>query len=237
MQKLVGIVGPTGSGKTALAVALAELFAGELVSADAKQVYRGMDIGTNKERELPVPQHLLDWKDPGEKVTAAEFQAKAYEAIDDIAQRGHLPLLVGGSMLYAEAVMNGYLFTDQGKSRAQKPHYQVLKLAPLLDREILRERLAGRTEEWLKEGLLKEIQHLLYSGVSRAWLEQCGLEYRYFTRHVLGELSLEEASRLTNISLNQYVKRQYTWWRRHTDIHWVENVAEAAQLVRTFLTT
>jgi tRNA dimethylallyltransferase len=231
---LISIIGPTGSGKTTLAEALALSFSGELVSCDAKQVYRGMDIGTNKEKVLKVPQHLVDIKEPGEKITVAEYQELAYATIEDIQRRGKLPILVGGSMLYAEAVMNGYLFEGE-KSTAQEPHYKVLKLSPLVPRGELRERQKHVTAKWLKSGLLLEIQGLLYRGVSPDWLDACGLEYRYFTQHLKGEIGLEEATYKTNMSLGQYIKRQEIWWRRHDDIHFIQSEKEARALVSTFL--
>jgi tRNA dimethylallyltransferase len=108
---LVGIVGPTAVGKTALSVRLAEVVGGEIVSADSRQVYRGMDIGTAKatpkERER-VPHHLLDVVDPDEVLSLAQYQELAYAAIDGILARGHIPLLVGGTGQYAMAVVEGW---------------------------------------------------------------------------------------------------------------------------------
>lgn len=234
MQKLIAIVGPTASGKTALATQLALHFNGELVSADAKQVFRGMDIGTAKEKNLPVLQHLLDIREPGERIAVGEYQTLAYVAIDEILARGKQPFLVGGSGLYAEAVTHGYRFGGAGQKQAE-PRYQVLELALEVDREELCQRLAHRTQKWLEQGLLAEIQGLLDKGVRRQWLDSCGLEYRYFTAHLLGELSLQQASQQTNQALNQFVKRQYTWWRRHPELVWVRDLAEAEGRVKEFL--
>lgn len=107
---LVAIVGPTAVGKTELSLALARAFDGEIVSADSRQVYRGMDVGTAKptpaERQN-IPHHLLDLVDPGEPFTLAQYQQLAYAAIEDIAARGRVPLLVGGSGLYIRAVLDG----------------------------------------------------------------------------------------------------------------------------------
>lgn len=237
LPKIIAVVGPTGTGKTALAEALALSVGGELVSCDAKQVYCGMDIGTNKEKHLNVPQHLLDIKEPGERVTVAEYQVLAYRVIDELLAQGKVPVLVGGSMLYAEAVMNGYVFSESGKSTAQLPRYTVLALAPQVDRAELKQRLAVRTQAWIKAGLLAEIRGLLAAGVPAEWLKKCGLEYRYVTEYIEGDLTEAEAIRLTNISLNQYVKRQYTWWRRRADLHWVSSPAEAKSLGKEFLET
>ena len=108
---LLVIVGPTASGKTALSVELAEALGGEIVSADSRQIYRGMDIGTAKatagERGR-VPHHLLDIVDPDQVLTLAEYQALAYRAIDAIAAAGHLPMLVGGTGQYVAAVLEGW---------------------------------------------------------------------------------------------------------------------------------
>lgn len=229
---LVAIIGPTGTGKTALAEGLALEFKGELVSADSKQVYKGMDIGTAKEKNLKVPQHLIDLINPGERITVGQFQKLAFQTIDEILTRQNLPILVGCSMLYSEAVMEGYQFG--GKDQKQKkPRYRVLKLGIAWEREVLLRRIDQRTSTWVEAGLLGEIQRLLNQGVEPNWLEQCGQEYRFFTRHLLGQISLEEAIRLTNISLHQYVKRQYTWWRRsnNQDVKWIKNLAEAADIL------
>ncbi len=108
--KIIVILGPTASGKTKLAVKLAEEFNGEIVSADSRQVYRGMDIGTGKDlREYKnVLYHMIDVADPSEEFSLAHYQKLAYSAIDDVLQRGKLPIIVGGSGLYLQAVVDGY---------------------------------------------------------------------------------------------------------------------------------
>ena len=111
MNRLVAIVGPTGIGKSQLALGQAKTFDGEIVSADSRQVYRHMDIGTSKpsSQELSlVPHHLINIVNPGEDFSLAQYQEKAYRAIDDIQQRNKLPLLVGGSGLYVWSVLEGW---------------------------------------------------------------------------------------------------------------------------------
>jgi tRNA dimethylallyltransferase len=108
---LLVIVGPTAVGKTALSLHLAEAYNGEIVSADSRSFYRGMDIGTAKptpEELARVPHHLIDIADPDETVGVAEYQDLAYAAIDDIHARGKLPLLVGGTGQYVQAVIEGW---------------------------------------------------------------------------------------------------------------------------------
>src|SRR3990172_5643002 len=107
---LVLIIGPTAVGKTELAIQLAERLGGEIVSADSRQVYRGMDIGTAKptrEEQARVPHHLIDLVNPDENFSLADYQRLAYETIGAIHARGNVPFLVGGSGLYVRAVLEG----------------------------------------------------------------------------------------------------------------------------------
>jgi len=108
---LLVIVGPTAVGKTALALRLGKALGGEVVSADSRQVYRGMDIGTAKptaEERARIPHHLMNIRDPDEPLSLAEYQALAYRAIDDSLARGKLPMLVGGTGQYVHAVAEGW---------------------------------------------------------------------------------------------------------------------------------
>ncbi len=107
---LLAVVGPTAAGKTEFALRLGEEFDGEIVSADSRQIYRGMDIGTAKPtpaERTRVPHHLIDIVNPDEEFTVAEYQARAYAAIRDLFARGKQPLLVGGTGLYIRAVVQG----------------------------------------------------------------------------------------------------------------------------------
>lgn len=110
---LVVVVGPTASGKSALAMRIAQKHNGEIIASDSRTIYRGMDIGTAKptpEDQQLVPHHLIDVRDPDESFSAAEFKAMALKAIDDIASRGKLPVMVGGTGLYVDAVIFDYHF-------------------------------------------------------------------------------------------------------------------------------
>lgn len=115
LPKLIVILGTTACGKSGLGVELARHVGGEIVSADSRQVYRGLDLGTGKVTEAEmggVPHHLLDVVEPNESYSVAQFQKDAYAAIDDILARGKVPLLVGGTGLYVRAVAEGYTFRD-----------------------------------------------------------------------------------------------------------------------------
>ncbi len=108
---LIAIIGPTAVGKTDLSLIIAERFDGEVVSADSRQIYQHMNIGTAKatqEERSRVRHHLIDIVEPDERITLASYQKQAYQAIDNILQRNKLPLLVGGTGLYIRAVLEGW---------------------------------------------------------------------------------------------------------------------------------
>jgi tRNA dimethylallyltransferase len=129
-NKIVVILGPTSSGKTRLAVKLAGFFNGEIVSADSRQVYKGMDVGTGKDLAEygQIPHHLIDVVSPKKQFTLADYQKKTYKAIDKILKKGKLPFLVGGSGLYLQSIIDGYLLT---KARPQKSLREFLNFLTL----------------------------------------------------------------------------------------------------------
>lgn len=119
MNKIVAVVGPTASGKTALAVELAKRFNGEVISADSMQVYKGMDIATAKpdENEMSgIPHHLISIISPDEEFSVSIFKTLAEKAIEDISSRGKLPIIAGGTGLYIDAVLNNTTFLDNTKN-------------------------------------------------------------------------------------------------------------------------
>ena len=141
--KLVVITGPTASGKTALGVALARRFGGEVVSADSMQIYRGMDIGTAKptpEEMQGVPHHMIDIADPTENYSVSRYAEEASACVDDILARGKLPIVVGGSGLYIDSLIAGRTFADGTADTA------------------LRQELSERYDEIGGEGLLGELR-------------------------------------------------------------------------------
>ncbi len=131
---LVAIVGPTASGKTALALELAVACGGEIISADSRQVYRGMDIGTAKatpEQRRRVPHHAIDLVDPAEPFSLAEYQALVMPLIDEIAARGRLPLLVGGTGQYLAAVLLGWEIPRVAPDHARREQLAALGASTL----------------------------------------------------------------------------------------------------------
>ncbi len=139
MTRVVAVVGPTAAGKSALSIALAHALGGEVVNADSMQLYRGMDIGTAKlsvAERGGVPHHLLDVWDVTEPASVAEYQRLARAAVDDIAARGKVPLLVGGSGLYVRAVLEEFEFpgTDAAIRARLEEELAAVGPAPLFDR-------------------------------------------------------------------------------------------------------
>jgi tRNA dimethylallyltransferase len=297
LAKLVVVAGPTASGKSALGIRLAREFHGEIVSADSRQVYRGLDIGSAKvtpEEQKLAPHHLLDVADPQEVYTVARFQQAAIAAIDDILARGRQPLLVGGSPHYIQAVVDhldippippqpalraqlearpladllselerldpvsagsidrqnprrvmralevclvtGQPFSSQ--RRVAAPLYTCLMLAIDWPRPELYARIDQRVDERMRQGMVEEVRRLLQQGLTHERLEAFGLEYRFISRLLRGELSSEAVmvERL-KFAIHDFTRRQLTWLRRDQRLIWIDGhrLASASEIVAHFL--
>jgi len=138
--KVVVIIGPTASGKTALAVKLAAHFESEIVSADSRQVFRGLDIGTGKDLAeyvlsgQTIPFHLIDVCEPMEEYNLARYQREASEAIEKIIVKGKLPLLVGGSGLYLQALVDGYVLSSATPNKDERAKLEQLSAIELYEK-------------------------------------------------------------------------------------------------------
>ncbi len=133
-KKIITILGPTASGKSSLGIALAREFDGEIASADSRQVYRGLDIGTGKvtpDEQRLVPHHLLDVVEPMEDFSVAHFQKLAFAAIDDIIKRGKLPFLAGGTALYIYAIVDNYNLSDVGANPQRRKELEKMSVDEL----------------------------------------------------------------------------------------------------------
>lgn len=135
-KRVLAVVGATASGKSALGEALALRFNGEIISADSRQVYRSLDLGTGKEK-LPVTQHCIDIADPGERVTVVDWKRQAESAISDIHKRGKVPIVVGGSGLYVDALLDNFSFAPEDETGEVRSELETLTT------EALQERLRG----------------------------------------------------------------------------------------------
>lgn len=231
-KPIITILGPTATGKTHVAVRLTAELGGEIVSADSRQVYRRMDIGTGKDiREYeyngaPVPYHLIDIVEPGVKYNVFQYQQAAFRAIQDIQQRDKQVVLCGGSGMYIEAVLQGYRFKFQDEGQIFSDPVNSILFGLRGDRDLIRTRITQRLEARLQEGMVEEIQSLLNEGVEAEKLIRYGLEYKFVTLYLLGEISYDEMFTQLNTAIHQFSKRQMTWFRRMErlsfDIHWID---------------
>ena len=291
--KLVVIEGTNASGKSGLGVALAAHYGGEVVSADSRQVFRGLDLGSGKitpEEMQGVRHHLIDIAEPNEFFSMHDFQRLAYEAVDDVRARGRTPFLVGGTGLYVASVTDGYVMSDtepdleyrayletmdtpklyemlrelrpemeideKNRNRVMRqlekihdgddhsapnaPRYDCLKLGVTWPRPVLRARIDERLDRRLEQGMIEEVQGLLDRGASVEFLKKLGLEYRFITQYLIGEIpDRNEMVELLRTAITQFAKRQTTWFRRDKDIQWLDMAgdpfAEACEKIDRFL--
>ncbi len=282
---LITVLGPTAVGKTAFASHLAIDLNAEIISADSRQIFRGMDIGTGKDledyriKDQVIPSHLIDIVDPGTEYNVFQFQRDFGTAYDSIVSRGKIPLMCGGTGLYLESVLLGYnleeapvnrslrqeldkLSTDELVSRLsilrhlhnttdildrgrltraieieihkksyknQQPKNDFIDhpvIGIRFERKIIRERITARLNHRLNEGLIDEVRQLLKNGVSVDQMKLYGLEYKYVTSYISGELTYSQMFSLLNTAIHQFAKRQMTWFRRMESkgirIFWLE---------------
>lgn len=284
---LVCILGPTASGKTKYAVHTARTFnrlmnrerCAEIISADSRQVYRGMDIGTGKDLSEygEIPYHMTDIAEAGTKYNIYQYQKDFEKVYSEIKSRGGIPVLCGGSGLYIESVTRGYSLPDvpenrdlrrelekedtetlirmlsdlkplhnstdfdtrkrlvraieiaryekiHGVSRTENLPKNTYYIGTLVDREERNRRIDIRLEQRLKEGMVEEVSRLLASGIPAEDLIYYGLEYKFITLYLLGELDYAQMKKLLGTAIHQFAKRQMTWFRgmerKGLKIHW-----------------
>lgn len=229
--RLVCVLGPTASGKTRYAVKLAKELDGEIISADSRQVFRGMDIGTGKDLAdyKGVPYHLIDILPAGAEYNVYQFQQDFQKAWEEIRSRGKVPILCGGTGLYISAVTRGYNWGGEKKPLSQMRDDSATDcffIGTLVSREERNRRIDARLDQRLQEGLPQEIEALLKSGVPSERLISYGLEYKYVTEYILGDRSYEDMREKLAIAIHQFAKRQMTWFRSMersgVKIHWVQ---------------
>ena len=283
--ELITIIGPTASGKTAFAAALAARLDTEIISGDSRQVYRSMDIGTGKDLAdyvvdgKQIPYHLIDICNPGDKYNVFEYQHDFHKAFEEIRKKGKLPILCGGTGMYIESVLRGFKLLDvpqnpslreslKGKSLVELEQilasYKVLhnktdvdsaqrairaieieefykteapdkrEYAPInsliigvdIDRELRREKISRRLRARLDEGMVDEVRAILATGVKPGDLIYYGLEYKFLTLYIIGQLTYDEMVSQLEIAIHQFAKRQMTWFRgmerRGLHIHWLD---------------
>ena len=212
MTKIIVVAGPTATGKTALALRLAQHYGGEIISADSMQVYKTLDIATAKpsKAELAaVPHHLIDILEPTEEFSAYQFVAFAKTAIADITARGKLPVICGGTGLYIHSLLDGFSFKDDTPN--SPTDYQSLKLAlNYSSRALLYDKINARVDEMFAAGLADEARYALSLGLPAS---AQAIGYKELALYFEGKQSLEEAKALIKQKTRNYAKRQLTWFR------------------------
>lgn len=269
--RLLVITGPTASGKTSRAVDVAKKIDGEIISADSRQIYRGMDIGTGKDliEYENIPYHLIDICRAGYKYNLYEYLRDFKHSYDNISQRGKFPILCGGTGQYVESVLNGLQLPEVPENKdlrdslkdkslkeltsilssmktlhnvtdvdsckrairaieiqtyyqehpeqsiniSPKPIEDAVIVAIDIDRENRRSRISHRLRSRLEEGMIDEVKRLIDSGVAPDDLIYYGLEYKFVTKYILGELTYESMYSELEIAIHQFAKRQMTWFR------------------------
>jgi tRNA dimethylallyltransferase len=274
-RTIIVVAGPTASGKSDFAVELALKNNGEIISADSRQVYKGLDIGTGKithEEMKGIPHYMLDVVNVGDEFSVSEYAKRAKPILEDIFERGKTPIICGGTGQYIDALIydvalpavapNETLRQQLEKKdvdelyhelAAKDPYradavdrYNKVRLIRALEivhelgyvpplhepklvyktefylmnpsRELVRERIKKRLLARLQNGMLDECKKLLEQGVTHEELEKLGLEYRYMSRHIRGEISYEEMIEELKNKICQYAKRQDTWNKKYVPI-------------------
>ena len=252
-KPLIAIVGETASGKTAAAIEAAQKFDGEIICADSRTVYRYLDIGTakpTKQEQAVVPHHLLDIVEPDEIFIVADFKKLADASIIDIHARGKLPILVGGTGLYIDAVLYDYQFSpEKGAKDSKNPRH----LAPDTPRrrselrsntcivglqrpvEQTKERISHRVDAMLEAGFIEEVTGLVTSYPQSRALD--ATSYKAIRQYVEGRLTLDEAKKLFTQNDTQLAKRQRTWFRRNKAIVWSSSSDQLLDVVSEFMKT
>ena len=272
-DRLIVVTGPTASGKTRIAVEMAQNLDGDIISADSRQVYRRMDIGTGKDLKEygDVPYHLIDICEPGTKYNLYQYVRDFLKALKQIKDRGKQPIICGGTGLYLETVLSGVKLPEVPENpelRERLSKYSLDELTEMLrsyktlhnttdvdnakrairaieieeyyknhpeeaasanratatplpadiylvdiSREERRARISLRLEERLKEGMIEEVKALLEEGIPAENLIYYGLEYKYVTLYLTGEMTFEEMKTRLEIEIHKFSKRQMTWFR------------------------
>jgi len=292
------VTGPTASGKTALAAAIAHRTGGEIISADSRQVYRGMDLGTGKDYHdymvdgSQIPFHLIDIVDPGYKYNVFEYQRDFNRVYSDLKKRKVFPVVCGGSGMYTDSIISGYkmfevppdsglrvelekksmeelkeiLLTyknihnttdldtkkrviraieiehssrNKAKPGIEFPKVKALLIGIIFERDKRRKMITERLKQRLDSGMVDEVKNLIDQGIDTETLIYYGLEYKFITLFLTGEISYSEMVRDLEISIHQFAKRQMTWFRgmerRGIKIHWIDGMLPMEEKVKIVL--
>jgi len=291
-KKLIVVLGPTSSGKSDVAVKLAKLVKGEVISADSRQVYKRMDIGTGKitKKEMKgIPHYLLDVVSPKNRFTVAQYQKLAFKAIDKIFKKGKIPIICGGSGFYIQAVIDrivipkvkpDWKLRKKLEKKSAKELYTIFKKldrqraknidkknprrliraieiakklgkVPILEKnplpyptliigikkeeKELKKLIKKRLLKRFKKGMVAEVKKLRKLRVSWKRLDEFGLEYRWVSRYLKGEIDYQEMVQNLQKDIERFAKKQITWWKSDKRIIWLKNYKEIKKMVKSFL--
>ena len=241
-EKLIVILGATSTGKSSLALTLAEKFDTEIISADSMAVYKNFNVGTAKpsRAELErVPHYLIDILDAEEKFSVGEFVRRARPIITELNLRGKIPIVAGGTGLYIQALVEGYFLGSRNKElgtssseeivpisshykKTGELFYDALIYGLTTDRAELYDRINQRTEKMFADGLIDEVKNLLASGISPNAQAMLGIGYKETLEYLQGGATLEETISKVAQATRNFAKRQLTWYRRMTYIKWLK---------------
>ncbi|MBN2347545.1 MAG: tRNA (adenosine(37)-N6)-dimethylallyltransferase MiaA [Bacteroidales bacterium] len=298
VYNLITVLGPTAGGKTAFAAHLANQINGEIISADSRQVYRRMNLGTGKDyadyivNDNKIPVHLVDIHEPGYKYNVYEFQKDFITAYNTIISLSKTPVLCGGSGLYINAAIKGYTlihvppneslrkeleqktlkeladilasfkklhnttdidtkkrtiraieieqyYKDHARPKMVYPEIKNCIIGIQYDRDTRRKRITERLHQRLEQGMVEEVQNLIGEGVKPEVLIYYGLEYKYITEYLAGNLDYKDMVNKLTIAIHQFAKRQMTWFRKMekegTVIHWLDGLMPMEQKTETVL--
>ena len=228
---LLVLLGITASGKTGLSLELAKNDNRiEIVNADSRQLFQNLDIGTGKissDQMQGVPHHLFDVLDPNEEVTVGWYKEEAEKVIDEILDRGNVPMLVGGSMLYISSVTDGLSFdpekSDEMRGTQSNSKYDLCIFGLWKEGTQSVVNLNNRIDEMFNAGWIEEVQGLIDQGYSESDPAMKSVGYKEIMRYIKENdpSSMDDLKELISAKTRQYAKRQRTWWRNDERIQWI----------------
>ncbi|MBI3572967.1 MAG: tRNA dimethylallyltransferase [Candidatus Kerfeldbacteria bacterium] len=248
-RSVIVILGPTASGKSALGVALAKKFHGVVISADSRQVYRGMNIGTGKitKKEMSgVPHYLLDMASSRSQYSVARYVKDAARVIKKIPATTPIFLV---QKIAPERITTIDLANRRRVERAieiassptppagmpKLPPMRVVKIGLAVPRPELLKRIDQRVDARMKQGMVAEVARLHRQGVPWKKLNAFGLEYRFLSRYLQGQLTKAQAVTQLKSASHDFAKRQITWWKRDHEVVWVTKQNQAETAIKRWL--
>ena len=233
-KPIIVILGPTGSGKTGISIKLAKELDGEIISADSRAIFKGMDIGTAKptrEEMQDIPHYGIDLVEPDQRFTVADWKAYAEQKIAEIKSRSHVPIIVGGTGLYIDALIYDYHFKGptgakigdfEQKSCSDRTEVKgdYLLVGITWSTPELRARLKARLDQMFCDELYEETKKLVHKYGWELGSMKSDI-YEYAWKYLQGEMTLDEAKERCFYEDWHLAKRQLTWFKRNPHIHWL----------------